>query len=186
MSPSFIVVDNFLPDPLNVRARALAATFEQRRQDYKGWRSVERNLDLVDPAVLGKLLGVTVSDWETEPMNTKFQVCTADDAIVYHSDTQRWAGVIYLNLEAPIEAGTSFWRSRATQLRRCPEEYEVRCEMYDNKLLDPTAWDLVDRVGNVFNRLVLWDSQLVHSASCYFGHNTESGRLTLNMFFNGE
>jgi hypothetical protein len=42
----------------------------------------------------------------------------------------------------------------------------------------------VDEVGNVFNRLVIWDAQLIHAAPVYFGHNIDTARLTQVFFFN--
>ena len=37
--------------------------------------------------------------------------------------------------------------------------------------------------GNVFNRLVIFDARLIHSAGDYFGHNIETGRLFQMFFF---
>ena len=33
--------------------------------------------------------------------------------------------------------------------------------------LHPDAWELVDRVAAVFNRCVIWDAKLIHSATSY-------------------
>jgi hypothetical protein len=57
---------------------------------------------------------------------------------------------------------------------------------YENKLLDGTAWDTVDLIGNVYNRIVLWDAQLIHAAADYFGHDDETSRLVQIFFFDVE
>ena len=41
-----------------------------------------------------------------------------------------------------------------------------------------------DKIGNVFNRLVIFDGGLIHSGNDYFGHSRETGRLFQIFFFN--
>ena len=55
--------------------------------------------------------------------------------------------------------------------------------MFDGGFYDPTLWEKIDVIGNVYNRLVLWQGDLVHSASCYFGTNIDNGRLFQMFFF---
>jgi hypothetical protein len=50
--------------------------------------------------------------------------------------------------------------------------------------LDPTPFERQDTVGNVFNRLVIFDGGLIHSGNDYFGHSRETGRLFQIFFFN--
>ena len=38
----------------------------------------------------------------------------------------------------------------------------------------------------MFNRLVIWDAHLIHSATDYFGHSPETGRLFQMFFFDSE
>jgi hypothetical protein len=52
--------------------------------------------------------------------------------------------------------------------------------------LDSTEFDVVDRIGNVYNRLFLFDAQFIHSASEYFGNSKENGRLFQIFFFDIE
>ena len=51
---------------------------------------------------------------------------------------------------------------------------------------DLTKWELVDRVGNVFNRLILFNSKRYHMSMDYFGDSKENGRLFQVFFFNTE
>ncbi len=183
-TPSIIVVDDFLSNPDAIREKALTAQFFTDETLFKGRRSVERFLDIVDPTVIGNLIGAKVDDWARHGMNTRFQLCTGEDPIVFHSDAQAWAGALYLVPGAPPEAGTSFHRSWETGARACPTDPELLRRTYDGKLLDPTKWELIDRVGNVYNRLVLWRGNMIHSASCYFGTGAaEDSRLIMLLFF---
>ena len=52
--------------------------------------------------------------------------------------------------------------------------------------VDRTPYELVDTVGNVFNRLVIWDAGLIHSASEYTGWDIASSRLFQIFFFDAE
>jgi hypothetical protein len=51
---------------------------------------------------------------------------------------------------------------------------------------DHGRWLEVDRVDNVYNRLVLFDGHLAHGASRYFCRMIEDGRLFQNAFFDLE
>ena len=51
-----------------------------------------------------------------------------------------------------------------------------------NDFLDSTKWEEIDRIGNKFNRLAIWDARLIHAASQYFGQNVYDSRL-FHMFF---
>ena len=59
-------------------------------------------------------------------------------------------------------------------------------QVIKNGYLDSTEFDLVDVVGNVYNRLVLFDAQVIHAASTYFGTTKENGRLFQLFFFDLE
>jgi len=51
---------------------------------------------------------------------------------------------------------------------------------------DKTQFDEVDTVGNVYNRLVLFNARMIHAASEYFGTTKEDGRLFQLFFFDLE
>lgn len=193
-----LVCDDFYEDPDEVRRFALAQEFRHNPTDHKGQRTVHR---FCFPGVREKieaLLGERVTAWDGHGYNGVFQFCVGGDQIVYHSDVQKWAGVVFLTPDAPPQSGTTLYRSRRTKGRTVDESVEImrrnrgfypkpadaEREMYHGKLLDPTAWEAVDVVGNVYNRLVVWDARLVHAASCYFGDSKDNGRL-FQMFFFG-
>jgi hypothetical protein len=142
------------------------------------------------------ILQKRITLWNEHPHNGVFQICMAGDQLVYHSDMQSYAAVVFLNPAAPVEAGLRTVRSKLTKLRRPPTEKDAKALntdintlmwlTYENKLLDGTAWDTVDLIGNVYNRIVLWDAQLIHAAADYFGHDDETSRLFQIFFFDVE
>lgn len=188
--PTAIVVDNFFNHPHDLRTFALSQNFVEDNSKYRGWRS-DKNFRW--PGIKERfesLLDVKISEWEQHGFNGVFQYCVGGNQIVFHSDAQRWAGVVYLTPDAPPETGTTLYRSKANKLRAVHEAKPstaslslLERQMYQGKLLDKTAWEQVDVFGNVFNRLVLWDARLVHAASCYFGTDKNNGRLFQMFFF---
>lgn len=192
-APQIAVVDNFYENPDAVRELALRQTFRENIANHKGARTREKFLFPYQKEAFERLLGVKINGWLTHQYNGIFQYCTEDQPIVFHSDQQAYAAVIYLTPDAPVDCGTSFYRSKETGVRRPAGEDDARRlgvsideankRTYHRKLLSPEAWDLVDTVGNVYNRLVIWDAQLIHAASRYFGDNVNNSRLFHLFFF---
>lgn len=170
--PSLIVVDNFLANPDDTRALALTQQFV--KDGSAGQRSVKRFHDIMDPAKFEALLGAKIPAWDKHVINGKFQICTAPDPIIFHSDTQQYAATIFLTPDAPPESGLSLVRNKRGEP---PQE---------SNFYDSTQWETVDRIGNVYNRLVIWESQRAHAPSCYFGTNYDDGRLFWVFFFDVE
>ncbi|MEZ5448552.1 MAG: hypothetical protein R3E89_05940 [Thiolinea sp.] len=44
----------------------------------------------------------------------------------------------------------------------------------------------MDVIGNVYNRMVIWDARKVHAASAYFGDRIDNSRLFHMFFFDAE
>lgn len=193
-SPTLVIVDNFYKNVDHVREFALKQDFVEHPAQHKGRRTDARFMFPGLQQEFERLLDVSIQDWDTMGCNGVFQYCTKDDVIVFHSDLQQYAGIVFLTPDAPPSTGTSLLRSKQTGLRRSPTEEDARRtgkstqqlsqETYAGKLLDPNAWELVDKVGNVYNRLVLWKGQYIHAASEYFGDTLENGRLFQLFFFN--
>ena len=192
--PQIVVQDDFYSDPDAIRQLALDQEFAEHPQYHKGLRTEKRFLFPNVKERFQELLGgAEITTWIQDRQNGVFQYCTENDKVVYHSDAQAYAAVVYLTPDAPLNAGTSLYRSKVTGLRRPPTQEdanrigatvtELEEQTYRDKLLDPKFWELVDTVGNVYNRLVIWDAKLIHAATSYFGQNANNGRLFQLFFF---
>ncbi len=183
-SLQIIVVDDFLKDPDAVRSLALKQTFV--KMHCAGIRTEQHFRDIAPYQVeFEQLLGRSVTNWDDNAANGRFQCCFASDAIPYHTDTQSAAGVLFLKPGAPIEAGLSFYRGRLSGLRgRSSDPSLMELTFGGGAEFDRSRWEEVDRVANLYNRLVLFNAQLAHGASAYFGTNLMDGRLFQNFFFN--
>jgi hypothetical protein len=181
--PSFLVVDDFYTDPNSVRTFALQQPLTAHPKNHKGIRSdnVYRFPGLKER--FEQLLGRKVAGWEKYGTNGCFQINIAGDQAVYHADFQTYAGVLFLTPGAPGQAGTKFYRSLSGV--RKPDAI-THDEVFRGGFYDSTRFEQLDVVGNVYNRLVLFDAKLIHAADTYFGQTNDDGRLIQLFFFDLE
>ena len=119
--------------------------------------------------------------------NGSFQYTTSRDRSWIHVDGfNNWAGVVYMTPNAPLGSGTAFYKFHDGAM--CEKDSNRLNNKKDIDLYsqDFTKWDLVDSIGNVFNRLVLFNSKRYHMSMDYFGTNKENGRLFQVFFFSTE
>lgn len=198
--PHVVIVDNFYQEPELIRQIAMEQIYHPNIKAYKGKRSATRLLLPGLKEQFEKLIGVPIINWTNYGTNGVFQITNYNDPLVWHSDTQNYAAAIYLTPNSPVTAGTSFWRDRKYGCRRSPFheqeknrfENDVQRELATQEiyssynLVHPDNWELVDRVGSVFNRLVIWDAQIIHSASSYeafSGQDEISDSRLIQLFF---
>lgn len=185
-TPQILVVDDFFEHPDEVRRLALDQEYERDGRYFKGERSKQKFLFPYLKEEFERLLGVRITDWMQQPANGSFQKTTFNDPLVYHSDTQDYAAAIYLTPNPPfmLGSGTSFWMDRDFNQRRPSRDAHVNAQIYSEyNLTHPDEWLLIDRVEGIYNRLVLWDGQLIHSATSYDGFTEENPRLVQLFFF---
>lgn len=187
MNKRIHVVDDFFKDPYAVREFALQKQFFND-DGYVGNRTREQFFIPGTREAFESIMGIKISGWSMQDgierygMNGRFQYNISGQPLVYHCDLQKWAGMIYLTPNAPYEAGTSFFAHKKNRIRHNSQEGIMDC-FNQRTFEDPTPYEPVDVVGNVFNRLVIFDGGLIHSASCYFGDNKENCRLWQMFFF---
>jgi hypothetical protein len=184
MDKRLFVVDNFYANPDDVRNFALGVNYDPSSEWYKGKRSKEQyNFPGIQEA-FESIMGRKLKPLNEHGMCGRFQLLTSEDPIVYHYDTQQWAGMIYLTPDAPVGSGTSLYKSKITGARRL-EDPRID-ESFPNGFYDSSQFELMDQIGNVYNRLVIMDARCIHSASMYFGNNDNNCRLTHLFFFDHE
>ena len=122
-----------------------------------------------------------------EIYNGAFQYTTSRDRSWIHTDKwNNWAGVLFMTPDAPLTSGTAFYRFKDGAT--CEEDGTIlgNKDEVDRCSQDLTKWELVDRVGNVFNRLILFNAHRYHMSQDYFGDTKENGRLFQVFFFSTE
>jgi hypothetical protein len=102
-----------------------------------------------------------------------------------HRDCTDWAGVLYLTPNAPINSGTAFYKHKETGLEKIEKDTPKEIsKKLDNDSYNMDKWEMVDMVGNKFNRLVLFRGTRSHKSMEYFGEDKNNGRLFQLFFFN--
>lgn len=184
MNLELMIIDNFYNNPDGVRSYALSQQFNITG-NFPGARTSPYLPDDVKAAIQQcvKNLAGNITNWFDSPNDQgysgAFQLTTAIDRTWIHADyNTMWAGVCYLTPDAPHSSGTGLYRHKATG--------EYRRSNTDHDGYDYTTWDLVDVVGNKYNRLVLYRGDLFHASIDYFGNNAQNGRLFQTFFFNTE
>ena len=195
LTPNAIIVDNFYENPDQVRDFALRQKFLKHEDYHKGQRTEEKFLSEGIKEEFERLLGKKITRWDYG-VNGIFQFCTSEDPLVYHTDGQDYAAAIFLTPNAPPECGTNLFRSKINKLQGAPTEKDAERlnrstedlfnEIFKTGFYDKTNLELVDKIGNIYNRLAIWNGQLIHSASEYFGNNKTNSRLFQLFFFDIE
>ena len=183
---SLTVVDGFYSNPDRVREIGLsdlrvpyhAPAIQQKLERLIGRRITD--FDINRPGVVGNgtfRLSIKGGDPETHCIS------------YVHADTftREFNTLVYLNPNAPVDAGTSFFRHKETGLYTIPTPSDARrldvplFELY-HLLIDEaetkSKWEEVDRIGNVYNRALIFRAGRFHSATSCFGKNRKTGRLT--------
>jgi glycosyltransferase involved in cell wall biosynthesis len=178
---NLFVVDNFYDYPDEVRNFALnQVEYKADLRWYKGLRSTEcyRSDDI--RRAFESIIGESINNWE-QGFNGCFQITTAEDPQVYHYDQQKWAAMIYLTPDAPLESGTRTHVSKVTGLKHSNQDGIDLS--FNSGFYDSTKFHTADSAANIYNRLVIMDARMIHSAGAYFGNSKETGRLTHLFFF---
>jgi len=177
-------VDDFYDDPYSVREFAMRQEFF----DDPGYIGKRTRKQFFFPGLKEKfeqIMGMKITNWESHGMNGRFQHNVAGENTTWHTDFQRWAGLIYLTPDAPFQAGTRMAAYKKNKVRHCSHPRIMDC-FNQITFLDGTIYEDVDIVGNVFNRLVIYDGGLIHAAMEYFGDSIENCRMWHMFFFDAE
>ena len=186
-----LTIDNFYSNPMDVREFALKQEFKVRG-NYPGQRTESFLSDATKKTLRDILYPFAgeITNWGGEYTGS-FQYTTASDRSWIHADsTTDWAAVCYLTPDAPLTAGTGIFKHKETgwsnfDYRNNDSEY-LRQAPPGHDSQDYTKWEMVDRIGNVFNRLIMYRADNYHVSLDYFGKDMYDGRLFQVFFFNTE
>ena len=193
-----IVYDNFLDNPNEVRSLSLSKEFK-KRDVVPGYRSLDIHPRLREEIVF-KIKHLT---------NNQHLYCEEGDIAYqyipeyykcgsYHSDSPYiYTCILYLTPEPEDNSGTevcdddifeeqvaqNVWdrwvvtKKQFLKDQSNPEEYDImlseQCNYYSSHSIV---------VKNKFNRMVIFDSHLLHRAQSFFGKDINDSRLTIVSF----
>lgn len=198
MAVSLLILDDFLSDPLALRERALALSYDPalKKGNYPGMLSAEPlplpGIEAVVSARIGR--GVKAA-LRTSHGHCRLTLAGDRGRSGVHIDPCAFSGILYLSLPQHCRGGTDFFRHKATGLDRVPvEAAEVRAAGFadHNALVEQVVnrdtfhaarWERVMRVPMRFNRLILFSPWLFHNSAPGFGTEVRNGRLVQLLFF---
>jgi hypothetical protein len=187
------VVDDFYPDPAIQRRHALALAYRRPERGFA--RRTERCHPPRVRQRIERTFGLTIEPWNLGGPATLFDLVNgiffrhgAGETPYVHHDTPPpwWSLVVYLTPDGPSDAGTSFFRHRATGLAAAPTLRDAKRlgmtvddlrKMLRRDRFRPKRWLEVESVPFRFNRAVLFRSGLLHSATRYFGSRLADERI---------
>jgi predicted O-methyltransferase YrrM len=196
-SCGLIVIDNFYENPHETRNYILTQDFKVRG-NYPGQRTIsyanQHLKDIIQEYITpfaGKIIDFPMPDETNKDNNSiyngAFQYTTSRDRSWIHMDGfNNWAGVLYMTPNAPLSSGTGFYKFNDGTFCEKDQIILDNKKETDNFSQDLTKWEQVDKVGNIFNRLILFDSKRFHMSMDYFGDSKENGRLFQVFFFSTE
>ncbi|WP_406451865.1 DUF6445 family protein [Streptomyces sp. NBC_00876] len=195
-----IVVDDFYAEPGKAREFALSHNYRSAAAyNYPGWQSEKM---LHSPALMEAFAGLTGHQVDVDADSFTFggfRLATEQTgrlANVHADQAADWAAMVYLTPDAPDSAGTGFFRHRRTGLERPPTDAEARAAGYGDafayeqaviipEYADAGAWELIEWVAPVHNRLILFQGcELYHASLGGCGSTPADARLTHIFFFN--
>jgi hypothetical protein len=193
--------DKALRDPMAVTNRCLAkehwilgAPFKQ--ESWPGMRSpqalTESELAEIEGWIVAELGIKALLPPAPALSHNHVQLVGGADSIARpHCDSRELcdlAGVLYLHpYPATKHSGTSFFRLRAPDGsldgNLCPPNHNGLGTVFGTNKVPQHAWEEEVEVTNVYNRLLIYRPDLVHSATAYFGSDHHRKRLTAVFFW---
>ncbi|HEX8651414.1 MAG TPA: DUF6445 family protein [Pyrinomonadaceae bacterium] len=201
MKRFMMVVDDFYADADAIRRKALRLPYREP-ESFVGWRTRAYQPRGIKQRI-EKKFRLRIKYWEEdldaiEACNgvffSSFSAGNHAERVGVHYDLPvTWVMfIVYLTPGAPYDAGTSIWQHRSTGLITRPTgkdalrlglPLEKLEEMLNRDTHNRRRWMEIDRVGNVYNRAVMFPGGLLHSASKHFGSSLKTGRIYQSFHF---
>ena len=156
-----IVIDNFLENPDRIREDGLELDYTKAQPNSLGWKGFRCLCTNMVDLELNELIQNKLNELDEKFVGSQLRcffhyTLNEDMSSTVHTDgIFDYAGVLYLTPNPPSNSGTVFYN--------------------DNK-------EEIDYVDNVYNRLIIYPSNIPHRIKESFGDNINNGRLVYTVF----
>jgi len=193
-----------MPNALEVRRRQLERKdwtlgAPYRDESWPGMRAIPALLPAELEHIEGlvkKLTGAkklwkqTTEDGHTLNHNCVQLVAASESGPKPHTDSRKlckYAAVLYLSPNVPAACGTSFFRVRLPNGNLggnvVPPPHANLVEALGTRFVPPNLFVEDKRIDYVFNRLLVYRADLIHSATRYWGEAPADRRMTAVFFW---
>jgi hypothetical protein len=198
------IIDDFFSDPYKIRSEGISCNSFSQSQNYPGKRhlvtdSTKKYIEKKLQIELGFNLEIQEIGFD---FITKDYVC----GIPHHDKNSdflynfcNYSAVIYLNPNPPKNTGIEIYQcskdcedlyfhtENADQLKKgffSSSKNKFDRFIWKNLIIPRTMKGLKDKieVSNKFNRMIVFDSDLVHRPQNYFGKNKDDCRMSIITF----
>ena len=200
MYKSMIVIDDFYPDPHEMREAALALDYPPPvpGQTFPGRNSATRLLIDGMDRIVSRIVNEPMQG-NLRNAHGRFRMTLASDPAgrfnIHIDEDTVWAGIAYLTLPEHCQGGSVFYRHIPTGTDRAPilpgdlaafgadTPEDAVAKVLDPDSSDPSKWEAIMTVPMRFNRLALFRPWFWHAGTEAFGDEPENGRLIQVLFF---
>jgi hypothetical protein len=211
---SFLIIDNFYENPDEIIENALSLDFHivgngdtfdknsitTKNLKFPGKRTqsmatyeLKHKIEQYIMSFGGKMVNFYIPSQNDRVNgllnnNGAFQITNSYNKSYIHTDCinqYNWGGIVFLSKHPPLESGTLFYQYNNGVMTEHEKKLTYKTE-FDSDRYDDTKWELINKIGNVFNRLILFRSKCFHISADYFGNGNDDFRLTQVFFFKTE
>jgi hypothetical protein len=186
---NLMVIDNFYTNVLETRNYILTQEFknsENQLNKHTISYATEGLKNIIQQYI--EHFAGKITDWSmpckidgqnnTNISNGIYQYNTSrDKSFISTDEDNNWMGILYLTPDAPVNSGIGIYSCKDGTKNIEEAEARGNKEILQEINEDYTKWDMVDKIGNVFNRLVLFNSKQYYANINNFGTTKENGCL---------
>jgi hypothetical protein len=162
---NIVIIDNFYEAPNDVREMGKFVTPSI---------NITHSSNIFKP-LFEKILGTEIDTFNKYENEHKFVSSNSNEPVIIDTKNYEYGAIIFLTPDAPVNTGITLYRSKHTKKMTVSDSEKTT--VFQNGNQDITEFEPVDIIGNVYNRLVIFNTQLIHAVTHNFGTNFNNNRL---------
>ena len=184
-SCNIVIIDNFYKNPQGTHNFMLEQEFDGSNNHTKSYTS--NNIKTIIESHICHYSG-PITKWDITQdsinKNGSFAYITSQQRqhIIARKE-YKWCGIVFLTPHAPIDSGLGMYMFNG-------DEVLIDLSIFNNEKIEDTysfdmsKWKCIDKIGNIFNRLVLFRTNQYHSFEQPFGLSKDDAEYFQTFYFN--
>lgn len=172
--PNVVIINDFYENPDSVREIGLLANPPINLTHLSDFTK----------KTFEQILNTELDTFNKYQDENTFKLTTSLDPILINTGNSEYMAIIFLSPNPPNNSGITLYRSKHTKNMTVSDT--EKSTVFKNGNQDITEFEPVDVIGNVYNRLVIFNSKYIHAISHNFGNNQNNGRLVQMFSFDSK